>query len=282
MIRFISLLFLLINSFLYGQEIKITVIDSLNQSPIQEVIALDTDGQYLTKSNSEGILLIAKEQNKVYITANGYKQTLISLTQNSTLICKINKNPEELKEVFIGKKPNTVVYGNSNTNHNVFTNSQVCRPKYKNLTCATKIVSLKNIDVAFYNFCVYEKRNNSPFNFQIYSDKDGLPDQVIYSQYVKNYKKGWNRIAIDDANLSLNRGTYYIAMQWIPLEDKSDVWEIKSPEMTIVLVGQSLGINKAKDDQYESFIYKDNWEKAPSAHNGEKGNYTQNVEVYEN
>ena len=164
--RFLIWFYLSLNTFLYSQEIKITVVDSLNQSPIQEVIALDTAGQFLTKSNSEGILFITKDQNKVYITANGYKQTMISLAQNENFICKINKNPEELKEVFIGKNPTATKYGNLNINNGSFsTDSQMCRPKYKNLTCATKIIANKNINVTFYNFCVYEKTNNSPFNF---------------------------------------------------------------------------------------------------------------------
>jgi hypothetical protein len=281
--HFSYFLILLINNFLYSQEIKITVIDSLNQSPIQEAIALDTAGQFLTKSDSEGVLLITKDQSKVYITANGYKQTMITLAQNENFICKINKNPEELKEVFIGKKPTATKYGNLNISHGSFsTDSQACNPKYKNLTCATQIIAVKNINVAFYNFCIYEKTNNSPFNFQIYNDKDGKPDQVVYSQYVKNYKKGWNRIAVDDANFSLNPGTYYIAMQWIPLEDKSDVWFFEADGKRYYSIGQTLGINKGDDNQLDSFIYKDNWEKTPRLHTGKKGNYTQYIEALEN
>jgi hypothetical protein len=281
--RFSYFFMLLINTFLYSQEIKITVVDSLNQSPIQEAIALDTSGQFLTKSNNEGVLFLTKDQNKVYITANGYKQTMISLAQNENFICKINKNPEELEEVFIGKKQTTTKYGNTNLSKGAFgTDSQVCRPQYKNLTCATKIIAIKKLNVTFYNFCVYEKTNNSPFNFLIYNDNEGKPNEVVYSQYVKNYKKGWNQIAIDNKNLKLLPGVYYIAMQWIPLADKSDVWEIKYTEKTMTYVGQSLGINKGDDNQLESFIYRDNWEKAPRLHTGKKGNYTQYIEALEN
>ena len=202
MIRFSYFFVLLINTFLYSQEIKITVVDSLNQSPIQDAIALNSEGQYLTKSNNEGVLFITKDQSKVYITANGYKQTMITLAQNGNSICKINKNPEELNEVFIGKKPLITKYGNTNLSKGAFgTDAQVSRPQYKNLTCATQIIAIKKLNVAFYNFCVYEKTNNSPFNFLIYNDNEGKPNEVVYSQYVKNYKKGWNKIAIANKNL---------------------------------------------------------------------------------
>lgn len=284
MIRFSCFFFLLLSPFLYSQETKIIVIDSLNQTPIQEVVALDSAGQFLTKSNNDGVLLIKKSKNRVYVTANGYKQKMISLIDSETIICKINKIPEVLRDVVVGRKPKLAKYGNLNLNHGSFsTDSQTCRPTYKNLTCATKIITSKLINVTFYNFCIYEKTNNSPFNFQIYNDKDGKPDQVVYSQYVQNYKKGWNRIGIDNANLTLISGAYYIAMQWVPLEDKSDVWvAYKDKDRVLYAVGQTLGINQGDDNQLESFIYKDNWQKTPAIHTGKKGNYTQYIEAFEN
>lgn len=204
--------------------------------------------------------------------------------QNENFICKINKTSEEIKEVIIGKKPTTAKYGNLNLNHATFsTDGQKGRPKYKKLTCATKIINTKFINITFYNFCIYEKTNNSPFNFQIYNDKDGLPNQVIYNQYIKNYKKGWNRIAVEDVNLSLKPGTYYIAIQWMPMEDKSDVWiYYKDNERVIYAIGQILGINKGDENQLESFIFRDNGEQNPRLYTGKKGNYTQYIEVFEN
>lgn len=281
--RLLICFYLLLNTLLYSQEIKITVVDSLNQIPIQEVIALDRYGQFLSKSDINGVLLVNKDTKTIYITANGYQQKTLSFKSNEAIICKINKNPEELNEVFIGKKPPLTRYGNTNLSKGTFgTDSQPSRPHYKNLTCATQIIAIKKLNVTFYNFCVYEKTNNSPFNFLIYNDNEGKPNEVVYSQYVKNYKKGWNKIAIANKNLKLLPGVYYIAMQWIPLADKSDVWEIKYTEKTITYVGQSLGINKGDENQLESFIYRDNWEKTPRIHTGKKGNYTQYIEVFEN
>ena len=112
-----------------------------------------------------------------------------------------------------------------------------------------------------YNFCVSSKINNSPFNFQIYDDKDGLPNKVVYTQYIKDYKKGWNRIEISDGSLILDSGVYYIAMQWLPAKDKSDVRFIEDNEgKKRFFVGQSIVLNKG-DGTQNSFMYKyDAWE----------------------
>lgn len=277
------LFFFLLSTFLYSQEIQLTVIDSLNLNPVQEVIALDKAGQFLAKSNKDGLLVLNKNEEKIYITANGYQQKMFSFLENGPQVCKIYKLPEALKDVVISKKNALVKYGNLNLNHGPFTDSQVCRPEYKNLTCATKIIIDQTIDIAFYNFCIYDKNNNSPFNFQIYNDKNGLPEQVIYSQYVKNYKKGWNKIEIENTYLTLQPGTYYIAMQWIPLEDKSNVWiAYKDNDRVLYAVGQKLGINEGSEEKLESFIYKNNWIKMPRMHSGKKGHYTQYVEAFKN
>jgi hypothetical protein len=91
--RFSYFLILLINNFLYSQEIKITVVDSLNQSPIQEAITLNSEGQFISKSNELGVFLIdANRNNFIYVVANGYEQIQISPTQNTDLICKLIKN----------------------------------------------------------------------------------------------------------------------------------------------------------------------------------------------
>jgi hypothetical protein len=279
--RILILFFFILSPFLYSQEIKITVIDSLNQTPISEAIALDKEGQFISKSNSKGVLWINANNSKIYIAANGYQQLTIPLLQKTPIVCKIIKNSEVLKEVIIGGKIKPIKYGNLNLKHGILTDGQCCKANNKNLVCATKISITNDSFLSFYNFCVYEKTNNSPFNFQIYNDKNGIPDQVIYSQYVKGYKKGWNRIAIDNPDFMLTSGIYYIAMQWIPLEDKSDVWTLyEDKERTILCIGQSLGINKGDGKQMGSFIYKDNWKPTTTTHL-KNINYTQYIEVIE-
>lgn len=262
MIRFFLLLTLCFSPFLFCQEIKITVVDSLNKTPINEVIALNSDGQFISKSNETGILLVKSNRNNfMYVVANCYEQIQIPSTQNTDFICKLVKKPETLNEVVIGKKREKVNYGNFNSHRSMFTSSMNFSGKYNYLVCATKFTAANNANILFYNFCINSQSNNSPFNFQIYNDKDGLPNQVIYTQYITDYKKGWNRIAISDVNLMLDSGTYYIAMQWIPKSDKSDVWFFEADKKKYYSVGQSLVMNKGNSKEFSSYTYYfDKWE----------------------
>jgi hypothetical protein len=280
MIRFFLFVLFLFTQFLFCQEIKITVIDSLNQSPIQEAIALNSEGQFISKSNEIGLLSIDANLNSfIYVVANGYEQIQISPTQNTDLICKLIKKPEILHEVIIGNKRKAIKYGNFNLHRSMFTNSQNCSAKFNYLVCATKLIVSNNPTVVFYNFCISSESNNSPFNFQIYNDKHGVPDQVIYSQYIKDYKKGWNRVAISDTNLMLDSGTYYIAMQWLPSKDKSDVWFFEADGKKYYSIGQTLVMNKGDGKQFDSYMYNfDKWQ-----HLYMKGsNYAHYIETFEN
>lgn len=279
MIRFFLLVFFFFTRFLFCQEIKITVIDSLNQIPISESIILNSEGQFISKSNEIGEFLIdANRNNSIYVVANGYEQIQISPKQNTDLICRLIKNPEILREVIIGNKRKVIKYGNFNLHRSMFTNSLRCSTKYNYLVCATKLI-VNNPHVVFYNFCISSESNNSPFNFQIYNDKDGLPDQLIYSQYIKDYKKGWNRVAISDTNLMLDSGTYYIAMQWLPLKDKSDVWFDEVDGKKYYSIGQTIVMNKGEGKQFDSYMYNfDKW-----IHLYMKGsNYAHYIEAFEN
>jgi hypothetical protein len=279
--RIIILLFLVSAPFLYSQEIKITVIDSLNQTPVSEAIALDHEGQFLAKSNSKGDLWINGNNTKIYIAANGYQQLTIPVLPKTPIVCKIIKNSEILKEVIVGGKVKVIKYGNLNLKNHDFAYSQVCDPDYKNFVCATKIRIKKNSFLSFYNFCTYKKIKNAPFNFQIYNDKNGVPDQVIYSQFVKDYEEGWCRIAIDNPDFMLKPGMYYIAMQWIPLQDKSDVWVLyENEEKKVLAEGQLLSINKGDGKQLDSFVYKNQWKRTQTA-NSKFFHYTQFIEVIE-
>lgn len=245
-----------------SQEIQITVLDSLNQVPISEAIALNSEGQFITKADSDGVLYMNTNVGSTfYIVANGYEQVLFSTDNGTSFVCKMKKNPELLNEIVVGKKRTKIKYGNYNNHNNIFTDSQSCSSKYNYLVCATKVQVSKSSQVVVYNFCVSSKINNSPFNFQIYDDKDGLPNKVVYTQYIKDYKKGWNRTEISDGSLILDSGVYYIAMQWLPAKDKSDVRFIEDNEgKKRVFVGQSIVLNRG-DGTQNSFMYKyDAWE----------------------
>ena len=245
-----------------SQEIQITVLDSLNQVPISEAIALNSEGQFITKADSDGVLYMNTNVGSTfYIVANGYEQVLFSTDNGTSFVCKMKKNPELLNEIVVGKKRTKIKYGNYNNHNNIFTDSQSCSSKYNYLVCATKVQVSKSSQVVVYNFCVSSKINNSPFNFQIYVDKDGLPNKVVYTQYIKDYKKGWNRTEISDGSLILDSGVYYIAMQWLPAKDKSDVRFIEDNEgKKRFFVGQSIVLNRG-DGTQNSFMYKyDAWE----------------------
>ena len=93
------------------------------------------------------------------------------------------------------------------------------------------------------------------------SDFQGAAYKFVHTQYIKDYKKGWNQTEISDGSLILDSGVYYIAMQWLPAKDKSDVRFIEDNEgKKRFFVGQSIVLNKG-DGTQNSFMYKyDNWE----------------------
>jgi hypothetical protein len=280
MIKYYSFFLLFIfNNILYSQSIKIVVKDSLNQNLVSTGFALKENGQFLAKANESGELIFETSETKILIGARNYKNTIYDIANNKTNICKLPKKPEELLEVVIRGKQKTIGYGNLNTKFNTFKLLYLNNSKIGNFVCATQIDIYKKSTLAFYNFRVNSKFNNSPFTFQIYNSEDGKPNQVIYNQIIENYKKGFNRIEIQDSNFKLEKGLYFIAMQWIALSDKSDVWEsgeYKGKKM--YASGQSLCANEGSDSSklnYSFFNYK--W--YPTQ--GEYKSFIQSIEVYE-
>ena len=104
---------------------------------------------------------------------------------------------------------------------------------------------------------------------------------------MSNYKKGWNKIELERV-LNLEKGTYFIAMQWIPLPDKSDVWVLgKRNDGTKVFVsGQALAMYKCENDTDSDFACSNlkKWKstKARGVDRPKKTLYAQYIEIYEN
>ncbi len=272
------LLFFIFSNISNAQSIKIIVKDSLNQNLVSTAFALKENGQFLAKADDNGQLVFETNETKILVGAKNYKNIIYDLTTNKNNICKLPKRPEELLEVLIRGKQKTIGYGNLNLNKSNL--SHVNASKIENTVCATKIDLKKTSTIAFYNFRVETSQaNNSPFGFQIYNCKDGKPNQVIYNQIVENYKRGLNRVEIQDANFRLNSGEYFIAMQWIPQLDNSDDWvfgKIKGEKL--INYGQSFSVNEGEGlNDINCRFFDNKWH--PNL--GKNKSFVQYIEVYE-
>ena len=283
------LFFLLVGwSNLYAQTTKIFLVDFLNKTPIANAIILESNGQFITKSKNDGSFAVNNTIKEINIYANGYNPKTINPQDLATIsLEKIAVNLEEVvlrndKPIKIGSCLDKRVSGDSQCNG--------IQNEY--VVCATKINLNHNSSVENYNFCIKDrdsKEHNSPFNFQIYSEKEGLPDTIIYNQYVTTYKKGWNKVDLERV-LNLEKGTYFIAMQWIPLPDKSDVWVLgEMPDGRKVLVsGQALAFYKCENNANSDFTCSKTkkWRSTQQAgqieHRAKRTMFAQYIEIYEN
>ena len=275
------LVFLLVGlSNLYSQTSKIFLVDFLNKTPIANAIVLEPSGQFITKSEKDGSFVINNTITEINISANGYNPITVN-PKNSTTI-SLEKTTINLDEVVL-RNDNPIKVG-SCSDKKSFSDGQCNSTLNDYLVCATKINLTNKSSIENYNFCIKDKENNSPFNFQIYSENEGYPDKIIYNQYVSNYKKGWNKIDIEGI-LNLEKGTYFIAMQWIPLPDKSDVWLIGELNNTKIFAsGQTLAFGDCNNDNDSDFVYNKKW--VSTRNRGysrvKKTSFAQYIEIYEN
>jgi hypothetical protein len=278
------LFFIIFWNILQGQSIKIIVKDSLNQNLVQSAFALKENGQFLTKANENGELIFETTEAKILIGAKNYKNIIYDATTNKTNICKLPKKPEELLEVVIRGKQKTIGYGNLNTKYDGSI-THLNTAKVENLVCATKVVLTKRSTLAFYNFRVNSKKNNSPFTFQIYTIKDEKPNQVIYNQIIENYKKGWNKVEIQNSNLHLEQGEYFIAMQWIPILDGSNIWECWEHDgVKTFASGQTFCANEGngvETNEVDCRFFDNKWHLNKNIGKFNHKSFMQNIEVYE-
>ena len=289
MLRILFFLLLYLSN-MYSQTTKIVVVDFLNKNPVANAMVLEPNGQFIAKSETDGSFVINNTITEINISANGYNpitvnpQNLsrISLEKISISLEEVvlrNTNPTKIGACIDGKISSDFQSNNDDVN-NYF-------------VCATRINLNHKSSIENYNFYIRKidsKQQNSPFNFQIYSEKEGFPDKVIYNQYVSNYKKGWNKIELERV-LNLEKGTYFIAMQWIPLPDRSDVWLFaKRDDGTKVFVsGQALALYKCENDTDSDFAYsklKKKWmstkTRGIASERPKKTLFAQYIEIYEN
>lgn len=272
----------------YSQEINLQILDSLNTTPVKEAIIIDSKGTYISKSNEKGIAIINNENFKEIIIVSENYETKNIYVNSDLKIIKLSKKSIELLPVEI-KKKSFITVGNTNRKRGFPTGEIHNGEKVKNLICVTMFTILKPTVISRYNFFIVNKQNNSPFNFQLYNEKEGKPNQVIYNQYVSDYEKGWNSVNLLEF-ISLDPGTYYFGMQWLPKEDFSDVWyngqyKIAKEKIKKYSVGQILGMNIGSENIEGCYSFKSKWSdnylKLSEMKSSLKA-FMQNIEIYEN
>ena len=286
----IRILFFLLFSLsnLYSQTTKIILVDYLNKSPIANAIVLEPNGQFITKSENDGSFVVNNTINEINISANGYNPITVNPQNLATI--SLEKTTINLEEVVL-RNANPIKIG-SCLDKRVSSDAQCNGIQNEYVICATRINLNHNSSIENYNFCINvrdSKEHNSPFNFQIYSEKEGFPDKIIYNQYMSNYKQGWNKVDLERV-LNLEKGTYFIAMQWIPLPDKSDVWVLgeRSDGSKVFVSGQALSFYKAENKTNSDFIcsktkkWTSTQQTGQIEHRAKRNMFAQYIEIYEN
>lgn len=266
-----TLLILVFSQTIFPQKYKTVLCDSLNKLPIIEANIFKPNGEFITQTDVNGEFFVKNEINKIYITAYGYKALKIDKNLDTIFL---SRNIIELKEVIVtnNKKIGFCAYKKK------FTDGITSSLKYNFLICATKIEVNNKCTIDSYNFFIKEVNNNSSFNLLIYNEKEGKPNEIIYSQTVYNYKTGWNREEINET-VCLETGTYFIAMQWLPEKDKTDIKKVGRTK--IYSVGQVLGVAECDSGMNSDFVYNYKWTSTDFFKNKNKsfGHY---IEIYEN
>lgn len=112
MIKIITTLFLFSISFLYSQERKIIVIDSLNKTPVSFVKFTNTDDNSILMTDFYGKINISNNNNKFQVECNGYDSKVVLFkTIIDTLF--LNKTVTVIEEVLVvNGKLNKIELGN--------------------------------------------------------------------------------------------------------------------------------------------------------------------------
>jgi hypothetical protein len=271
-----SLLFFLSN---LNAQIKIILVDDLNKKPIAGAIILQTNGEFIAKTDSDGSFTLNNNVKEINVSAKNYLVQNIILDNNT--IISLKKEIIKLDDVFVhNTKPTKLGFC---IDKNSYSDSQCNNYMNEYFVAATRVVLKNKTSIENYNFFITSKENNSPFNFQIYSEKDGFPDKIIYNQYVTDYKKKWNKIELENT-LNLEKGNYFIAMQWIPLQDKSDVWKMGEFNGKDLLVsGQCFAFGDCNNNEDSDFVFKKQWISTKNrGYRIKKTSFAHFIEIYEN
>jgi hypothetical protein len=261
-------------------QIKIILVDDLNKKPIANAIILQTNGQFIAKTEGDGSFNVSDNVKEINVSAKNYLAQNIILDNNP--IISLKKEIIKLEDVFVhNTKPTKLGFCMDKNNYSDW---QTNTNANEYLIVATRLVLKNKSSIENYNFFITSKKNNSPFNFQIYSEKEGFPDKVIYNQYIKDYKKGWNKTELETV-LNLEKGSYYIAMQWIPLPDKSDVWKMGELNGKDILAsGQCFALGDCKNNEDSDFFFRKKWlsTKNKGYFRINKTSFAHYIEIYEN
>lgn len=181
-------------------------------------------------TDSTGYLQIPDKSkiDSLIISAIGYTNKIIKEKEqfaNTKLIVKLEKNEIELAEIILAKYDVEKEYGsleskqgNSYFKNNLCINLQsVLMIKGYHYPAICKSISV---------FIAKQSSENIPYRLRFYEiGADYLPGKDLTSSsfIVNNYKiNSWNTYCLDSINIQLPKNGFYVAVEWLCTDIKSD------------------------------------------------------------
>ena len=225
----LTLIFLFLLSYGYSQEkLELHISDnSGNPLPYTSVIWSKSLG-LVTDLN--GYLLIPDKSkiDSLIISAIGYKNKIIKEKKqfaNTELKVKLERDEIELPEIILAKYDVEKELGSleSKQGNSYFKNNLCINLQGVLLIKGYKYPAIcKSISV----FIAKQSSANIPYRLRLYEiNADSLPGKDLSSSsfIVNNYKiNSWNTYSLDSINVQLPKNGFYVAVEWLCTDIKSD------------------------------------------------------------
>ncbi|MBS1640546.1 MAG: hypothetical protein JSR12_10865 [Bacteroidetes bacterium] len=223
-IFFYSLLFLLKQSSLIAQQRYNFVISSITgeRLPYASILWGKANGLSCNEQGICSFTSITKIDSFVFSNV-GYKDSLQLSANfkpiNDTIYIQLQALSKKLPDAIVIANGKLIEAGTIATK----ANSYILNNTPKHLITALRVESQKEISKII-SLSVFIARGSTielPLRIRIYNSNNNLPfeDILIDNVVLKDYKvNAWNEIFLEDSNLFLRKGIYFIGIEWLCTE----------------------------------------------------------------
>lgn len=176
-------------------------------------------------ANDLGVCVINSENpiDTFFITNVGYnsiKKSAMELSfNNDTAYIKLSPTTSKLPEIFVISNGKTLEKGTIAESPNSFIINQTPAHVQGSVSIDIENDVAQILSVSF--FVHKGSSTDLPLRVRIYKDNNGIPGEDILTSSVvaKKYNtNAWNEVLLDDNNLFVQKGKYYVAIEWLCTE----------------------------------------------------------------
>lgn len=240
---FCSIFFLYICVF-SAQKYTIKYVDAETKLPIVN-LKVSADNGYEGHTDSNGVVNFNNSIGFVTTKTVEYREEKTELIFEGYYTIEMFQPKTILIEEVMIKKPKVLYYGSFIPKKNKgYLSSSI---HTKNLKAINEIELDKSGILNSFNFDIASKEKyNIPFHFIIYESVNGKPSKELFKQLVVDYNEGMNVLSYSKENLRLEKGKYFIGMEWVFPSNEETFREIHKDDNgnPIIIFGQQLAISK--------------------------------------